>query len=692
MSGSNAAQIGLKSVKPRQKGWPKWRRPLLQLTCLLIGTMMLYRGILNAFFYPGNWERIGLAPAFFVGLFGIYLMWREMRLGWWIFTIANVFVGYLFVFILEDVWHHHVMPHIIFSAVFLPFYPKMTSGLPSWVGTFLMGLLRNSFIAWLIMLMPSVHRWVNSIAINRIVNVSPARPHPFSTVSSYTSWRSLTDRTWSGRHLGEWQGDQSSLPASEDLGEIFARPNNEQSLCPKSTVLFPAFAQYLTDGFLRTLPDKDPNVMHIDRQVTREYRKRNNSNHEIDMCTLYGRKYEQTLALRVENRSHSERGQLKSQFIDGEEYPRFLFEDGEVCSDFDGKLDTPMGLVSWLRIIADPDSSPQEKKFAETVRDNVFAVGGDRVNSAPQVSMINTLWLREHNRLARELGNQYQDWDDDRVFETARNIVIVQFIKVVVEDYINHIAPISLKLLADPNTAWRAHWNKPNWITTEFSLLYRWHSLVPNSITWGDQKYDVNPSYFLNNIPLISTGLARAFEDMSAQPAGKLGPRNTDTDMLEFEILSILQGRICKLQPYNEYRKYLGEKPAENFDEVSSDPSVVALLEKHYNGDVDTLDFFVGIFCEDRVKGSPLPRTILSFVALDAFSQALTNPLLSENVFAPPDGFEDDEAIDHPTFSRYGWEQIGQCKSLLSILERNVTDPDNLAYIGMTRADWNQST
>lgn len=105
--------------------WKRWRRPLLQLTCLLVGTMMFYRGLLNLFGYPSEWmflfpaywERFWLGPIFMGGVFGIVLMWRELRIGWWIFTALNFLVGYWFIFILEDIWQHHVMPHIVFSEI-----------------------------------------------------------------------------------------------------------------------------------------------------------------------------------------------------------------------------------------------------------------------------------------------------------------------------------------------------------------------------------------------------------------------------------------------------------------------------------------------------------------------------------------------------------------------------------------------
>ena len=44
---------------------------------------------------------------------------------------------------------------------------------------------------------------VNKFLINNAIYKVPTRPHPFSTLSPYTSWDSLTDRTYSGLHLRE---------------------------------------------------------------------------------------------------------------------------------------------------------------------------------------------------------------------------------------------------------------------------------------------------------------------------------------------------------------------------------------------------------------------------------------------------------------------------------------------------------
>ena len=54
-------------------------------------------------------------------------------------------------------------------------------------------------------------------------------------------------------------------------------------------------------------------------------------------------------------------------------------------------------------------------------------------------------------------------------------------IKIVVEDYVDHIAPYHLKLLADPTGFRNPRWYRNNWMPIEFNLLYRWHSLVPSA-------------------------------------------------------------------------------------------------------------------------------------------------------------------------------------------------------------------
>jgi prostaglandin-endoperoxide synthase 2 len=493
---------------------------------------------------------------------------------------------------------------------------------------------------------------INAAAINGAVNVCRYRPHPWSTVHDYISWTSLTDRHWSARHLPAVY--LPNLPASNELIGLFKRPAGQQRFCSKSTCLFPAFAQYLTDGFIRTRMPKTGE--------SEDMRRQNTSNHQIDLCPLYGRAPEQTEALRLKSEAFGSRGRLKSQILNGEEYAPFLFEDdGKTKQEFAG-LDEPLGLNGF----PDPE-----------LRARIFAFGGDRANSAPQVAMMNTLFLREHNRLAAEIERSNVQWDDERVFQTARNILIVLFIKIVVEEYINHIDPTPFRLRADPSVAWDAPWNQPNWITTEFSLLYRWHSLIPDTITWNGKSYAVGDT-FMDNRPLLDAGLARAFADLSSQRAGHLGAFNTADALLPVEMRAIDQGRLCHLAPYVNYREYVSLSRPGDFADISQNPQVVDFLRDVYKSPTE-IDFYVGLFAEDTVENSPLPPLLLRMVAVDAFSQALTNPLLSKNMY---------DVYHEETFSKLGWETIHRTSSLRDILNRNSPNGAGDARISMTWDGW----
>ena len=496
---------------------------------------------------------------------------------------------------------------------------------------------------------PWLGRKINKIAINKSVNVCRHRPHPWSMAHDYVSWTSLTDKKWSARHLPAKR--LSSPPDIDNLKIFFER--KKQRLSSKSTCLFPAFAQYLTDGFIRTrMLQKGEDVSLAGKQ--------NTSNHQLDQSPLYGRTPEQTAVLRLLSEEVGKKGRLKSQLINDEEYAPFLYDGNEIKSEFKKILDLPL----------------MSEKFAgnQYITSKIFAVGGDRVNASPQVAMINILFLREHNRLAGILETANPDWDDERVFQVARNITIVLFIKIVVEEYINHISS-SIKFIADPSVAWNAPWNKPNWLTAEFSLLYRWHQLIPDVMKWGDKEYPVFQTLMNNNL-LLNVGLEKAFVDMSDQHAGEIGAFNTAASLLHLEKMAIDQGRQCQLASYSDYRGYVSLKRPKRFSDVSKNSNVVEFLKSAYES-VDDIEFYVGLFAEDIDKNSPLPPLLRSMVAVDAFSQAFTNPLLSEHVWK------------EETFSEAGWKVINETSNLRDILHRNVKGGLNGdVFIGMTHHDW----
>jgi prostaglandin-endoperoxide synthase 2 len=243
----------------------------------------------------------------------------------------------------------------------------------------------------------------------------------------------------------------------------------------------------------------------------------------------------------------------------------------------------------------------------------------------------------------------------------------------VIEQYINHITPLPFNLHANPSVAWTANWNRPNWIAVEFSLLYRWHSLMPDAIEWPTGKIPLE-AFQADNTPLLAVGLDAAFSAASRQPAAELGAFNTATALLPIEIFAVQQARFNRLDTYNRYRRAFGMAPAMTFADISSDPQTAGLLHQLY-GTPDHVEFYPGLFAEDRVADSPLPGLLMSMVAVDAFSQALTNPLLSEHVF------------NANTFTQWGLDLINDTHTLGTVLARNVP-ARGTTPIGMTQPNW----
>ena len=239
-------------------------------------------------------------------------------------------------------------------------------------------------------------------------------------------------------------------------------------------------------------------------------------------------------------------------------------------------------------------------------------------------------------------------------------------LKLVVEEYIRHIGPFDFAIEAVPFIADEERWNRPNQIAIEFNLLYRWHMLVPDQIGDGDDV--LTPLDFLNNNPLvISRGLESLVAQCSRERAGRIGLGNTprflvdrsNPDRPSLEERTIALMRQARLRSFNDYRESYGLTRMESFAELTSDPELRARLEALYDGDIDRLEWYVGIFAEEYPDYLMMGELLTTMVANDAFTQALTNPVLSRSVF------------NEQTFSPAGMKIIEETHSLQQILARN---------------------
>ncbi len=504
---------------------------------------------------------------------------------------------------------------------------------------------------------PTFRKVISRLAVDKLASSTPPRPLPMSLwspvdqtdpdvqgpVCDYVSWPGLTDRTFSSRHLppalqaviDALPSNAVTDPANAPFGPItalFARPAGGIQK-DRSSVLFAYFAQWFTDSFLRT---------------SRPDRRRNTSNHEIDLCQIYGLDEDVTRLLRSK-----QGGKLSSQIVRNQEFPDGLYEvgDGGRLVPKTKYLDLPQvanGALAWL--LDQQNVSPER-------RARVYATGLERGNSSIGYVTISTLFIREHNRLCDGLATGHPDWDDERLFQTARMINTVMLLRIVVEDYINHIAGHHIFVL-DNSYAEGQPWYRTNWMAVEFDLLYRWHGLIPESVLIATQTY--GPLDFQTNNGLIETlGLEAVIDGASREQAGRVCLFNSPTFVLVAESQSLKMGRDFRLRNFNDYRERFGLGRLGDWDALTSDDRVKTALKALYDN-IDQLELVVGLFAEQAQGGALFGGLMNTMVACDAFTQALTNPLLSKNIY------------NADNFTQYGLDQIEATPSLQALVDRNV--------------------
>lgn len=493
--------------------------------------------------------------------------------------------------------------------------------------------------------LPGVAKLANRIASNKLASATIPRPHSYSlwspldkgdaSPSEYLTWHTVTDKNYFDRHLAPADDRfMNALPSNEGttefpFGEVTALFERKGGMKEdRSSVFFMFVAQWFTDGFFRS--------SHIDfRQTT--------SNHNIDLAQIYGSNEAVALMLRS-----GEGGKLRSQMIEGEEYPDSLGEldDNGIWQVKDRYKNLPyIADKEWMESIFGGLSDPQ--------KDKLFATGLERGNSIVGHMVMSTLFLREHNGICDQLAGRNPGWDDDRLFHTARIINTVILMKLIIEDYVNHIAGLDV-LVMDNSFVEKQQWYRTPWIAAEFNLLYRWHGLVPDALKVAGRDESLIRNFDL----LINEGLSSLLEAATLQVAGKISLDNVPGFLMPAEQAMINKGRDWRLGSFNDYRVKFGLSRIESFDQLTDDTNLNKRLKALYS-DIDNLELTVGLFAEDG--GSTLTGELqTAMVAYDALTQIYTNPLLARENFCDKH------------FTAYGMERIDTTKSFQDLADRNT--------------------
>jgi hypothetical protein len=270
----------------------------------------------------------------------------------------------------------------------------------------------------------------------------------------------------------------------------------------------------------------------------------------------------------------------------------------------------------------------------------LFAAGDVRANENIELTAMQTLFMREHNRIADQLAKQHPDWSDEQLYQAARRQVIAELQIITYTEW--------LPALLGPNALPAYTGYKPNVnpsISNEFSTaLFRFaHSELDNEV----DRLNNNGT----DVAGGSVDLADAFFNPTLiNPAGVTDPisglASTDIDAIlkgaasgdaqEVDLLAvrdvrnllfgppgaggsdliardIQRGRDHGLTDYNSMRAAYGLPRVTSFAQITSNVAVQQKLKQLY-GSVDNIDAFVGAQAEDHVPGAdvgPLTKAVL---------------------------------------------------------------------------------
>ncbi len=521
---------------------------------------------------------------------------------------------------------------------------------------------------------PPTSGLINRFITNRIAKLTSPRPRPYTLwshvpqpagskvngpVNDFTAWSSLTCKDYSSRHLPPLSTAQNS-PTIDQLSALFERKSSMQT--DRNSLLFMFFAQWLTDSVLR---------------VDQSDRRKNTSNHEVDLCQIYGLHEDMTNLLRKKENGKLKYHEVKNNGV-MEHYPERLYEKDDaggwkVKSDYDTLMQKPEG--KFLK-----DFVEKQESFLSTFdkpewrKEHIYLTGLDNGNSSIGYVAFTTIFLREHNRICDLLIDAYKDdpkwrfsdqvYFDERVFQTARLINIGVLLKLTLEEYINHISG-KANFRLDTSFAEKQPWYRTNWITLEFNLLYRWHSMVPEKIT-VDVDYP-EKLYRFNNEVFERNGLETIVTALSKHPAGAISLHNTPSFLSHAEKASLQMARDFKLQSYNQYRKQFGLDPAEDFSDITSIKEVADELRILYNNDINAVEYLPGLFAQEPAPGKLFGDLLVNMISYDALTQIYTNPLLSENIFT------------EQTLTIVGKSEINKTSSFQELAIRNSTGKNLIA-------------
>jgi Animal haem peroxidase/Catalase len=330
------------------------------------------------------------------------------------------------------------------------------------------------------------------------------------------------------------------------------------------------------------------------------------------------------------------------------------------------------------------------------------------------LSVLHTLFAREHNLLVDELAHIYPTWNEERLYQTARMIVAALIAKIHTVEWTPAILgtealDIGMKTnwYGPPSRDWLTrlgiwltdvhalngipmtapdHHAAPYSLTEEFVTVYRMHPLLPDHYIFYD--FSTGDERCRKNFLQIQAGMAdEAMREIELRDAlysfgiaypGAITLHNFPESLRHFErndeiidlaVVDLVRTRRRGVPRYNGFRRGLRMPEIKRFEDMTANPETNRLLKEIY-GDVDKVDTVVGLLGEQPPPGFGFSDTAFRIFILMASRRLQSDRFLNADfkpeVYTP---FGMDWIANNSMTSLI----LRHCPEFASVIPRNAT-------------------
>ncbi|KAL0122530.1 hypothetical protein PUN28_007320 [Cardiocondyla obscurior] len=292
------------------------------------------------------------------------------------------------------------------------------------------------------------------------------------------------------------------------------------------------------------------------------------------------------------------------------------------------------------------DLLPQSPTHPECkARSGLCFIGGDgRASEQPALTVMHTMWVREHNRVMEGLRQVNPHWDGEKLFQETRRIISAMLQHITYNEFLprilgwNAVSLYGLKLLPQGYYKEYSPTCNPSVLNEFATAAFRiGHSLLRPHLPRMDRSYNTidppillrdgffNPDmlYQENMIDemirgLVSTPMETLDQFITGEVTNHLfeqrGIPHSGVDLIA---LNVHRARDHGLPSYNHYRALCNLKKATTFEDLSREmaPEVIARMKRIY-ASVDDIDLFPGGMSERPLQGGLVGPTFACIIAI----------------------------------------------------------------------------